>query len=94
MSKKKPGYHLKKIKKGKIGEVSKIQEEVDELKDALDQKNKIMALVELSDLYGSIDLFLKKHFPDLSMNDLKIMSETTQRAFVNGHRKPRDEDDK
>ena len=90
----KNGYHIRKITRGKIGEVSKIKEEIEELEDALEQKNKIMALVELSDLYGAIDLFLKKHFPDTTMKDLKIMSETTQRAFKNGHRKSRGEDDK
>ena len=85
----KEGYHLKKIKRGKIGEISKIQEELDELQDAVDQKNKIMALVELSDMYGAIELYLKKHHPGTTMKDLKIMSKTTQRAFKNGHRQSR-----
>ena len=91
MSKK--GYHLREIPRGEIGEISKIKEELAELEDALEQKNKIMALVELSDLYGSIELFLKKHFPNTSMKDLKIMSKTTQRAFKNGHRKSRSKND-
>lgn len=84
---KKIGYHVRNIKKGKIGEISKIQEELDELKDAIEQKNKIMALVELSDLYGAIELYLDKNFKDTSMKDLKVMSEVTQRAFRNGFRK-------
>ena len=80
------GYHLKEIPKGQVGEISKIKEEILELEDALDQNVKIMALVELSDLYGSIELFLEKHFPDIKMDDLKKMSDVTQRAFKNGRR--------
>lgn len=83
----KPGYHLKKIKKGTLGEISKIREEIEELEDATAQGVKIMALVELADLYGSIELYLKKHHPSISMEDLKKMSEVTQRAFKNGKRK-------
>lgn len=30
----KPGYHIAIIEKGKLGEISKIQEELDEMKDA------------------------------------------------------------
>lgn len=69
-----------------MGEVSKIEEELSELKDALLQDAKIMALVELSDLYGAVELFLTRHFPGVSMEDLKRMSEITQRAFRNGRR--------
>ena len=49
-----PGYHLRKIAKGSPGEASKIKEELEEFLDAVDQGVKIMALVELSDLYGAI----------------------------------------
>jgi hypothetical protein len=84
--KQKIGYHLKEIKKGQIGEISKIKEEIEELEDAMKQDAKIMALVELSDLYGSIELYLEKHFPDVTMEDLKKMSHITQRAFRNGRR--------
>lgn len=55
-----PGYHLTEIKKGINGTVSKIEEEIFELVDALDQKAKIMALIELSDLVGAIELYCKK----------------------------------
>jgi hypothetical protein len=79
-------YHLKKIKKGKIGELSKIQEELDELKDAESQKCKILAMVELSDMYGAMELYAKNKF-DLSMEDIKKMSDITQRAFKSGVRK-------
>jgi len=82
----KKGYHCKEIIKGELGEISKIQEEVDELWDAALQGCKIMELVELSDLYGAIKLYLQKHHPDTSMDDLRTMSEITARAFINGFR--------
>lgn len=87
MSQENPGYHINQIKKGILGEISKIQEEVDELADAQAQGSVIMELVELSDLYGAIELYLKVHHPEITMNDLAIMSKITQRAFQSGHRK-------
>lgn len=81
------GYSLKNIPRGKFGEISKISEEVKELKDAITQDATIMALVELSDLYGAIEGYIKKHFPHVTMEDLKKMSAITGRAFENGHRK-------
>ncbi len=80
-----PGYHIKPIKKGVLGELSKIQEELDELVDAEAQGNKIMAMVELSDLYGALELVAQSY--NVSMDDLKVMSEATKRAFNSGHRK-------
>ena len=56
-----PGYHLTEIPRGKIGDFSKIKEEFLEFCDAVEQKAHIMALVELSDLLGSIKLFLFKN---------------------------------
>jgi hypothetical protein len=87
--KKKPtyGYHKAKIPRGELGEFSKIKEEVLELEDALDQDNKIMALVELSDLYGAIKLYLKKHHKGVKIKDLKTMNDATARSFMMGHRK-------
>lgn len=84
---KNPGYHLSEITRGVLGDSSKILEEVSELIDAEQQNCKIMALVELSDLYGSIEAYLEKHYPNTQMADLKIMSDITVRAFVNGRRK-------
>ena len=81
------GYHLKKIKKGQIGESSKILEEVLELIDSENQKCKIMNLVELSDIYGALELYLHKNFQGIKMEDLKMMSDITQRAFKSGARK-------
>lgn len=80
------GYHLTEIKKGVVGESSKILEEVHELLDAEAQGSKIMALAELSDLYGAIEMYLLQNHPDIEMDDLKIMSQITTRAFENGRR--------
>lgn len=63
--------HLAPIVKGQLGKVSKIEEELAELKDALEQGNPIMALVELSDLYGAMEAYLKENHPNISMDDLR-----------------------
>lgn len=80
------GYHLDSIEKGVNGESSKIQEELDELKDAEKQGVTVMQLVELSDLIGSIELYLEKHFPYVTLDDLIKMKDVTKRAFINGKR--------
>jgi phosphoribosyl-ATP pyrophosphohydrolase len=80
------GYHIRNIKKGSIGEISKIQEELEELLDAKEQGSKIMELVELSDLIGAVELYLEKYHPDIDIQDLIKMSNITKRAFKNGHR--------
>lgn len=85
MQVKNPGYHVTKIKKGKLGEISKIQEELDELKDAKLQKCKIMEGVELADLLGAVEAYAEKNL-NLSLEDLIKMKEVTKRAFVSGRR--------
>lgn len=78
-------YHIKEIKKGVLGEASKIQEELDELNDAIDQDVKIMVHLEMSDLYGALESMAEKQ--GLTMSDLKRMSDVTKRAFRSGERK-------
>ena len=80
------GYHVAEIPKGKIGESSKILEECLELQDAEQQGCKIMALVELTDIYGAIESYLHQNYPGIEMSDLASMSEITKRAFKNGFR--------
>lgn len=81
----KPGYHTVEIPKGVVGEFSKIKEECFELENAIDQDSIVMELVELSDLYGAIEMYIaKKH--RLPMSELKKFSDITRRAFKNGHR--------
>lgn len=77
-------YHLESIPKGVFGEVSKIEEELLELKDAIEQDNKIMIGCELSDLYGAVREYANKY--GLSMRDLEIMADATKRAFDTGYR--------
>lgn len=79
------GYHLQEIPKGVLGEISKIEEELLELKDAEQQGSKIMIMVELSDLYGAIEEYCKKY--NINIDDLKTFSNITKRAFKNGKRK-------
>lgn len=80
-------YHLREIPKGEIGELSKVMEECNEALDAEEQGCSVMVLVELSDMIGAIELYLKKYHPSISLDDLKTMSNITQRAFNSGHRK-------
>jgi hypothetical protein len=82
---KKIGYHLSDIPKGELGTSSKIEEELNELKDAEKQNSKIMMMIELSDLYGALEEYCIR--VGLSINDLKTFSDITKRAFRNGKRK-------
>lgn len=79
------GYHINEIPKGEIGKFSKIYEECLELKDAIEQNSKVMALVELSDLYGAIEEYCKEN--NIEIEEIKRFSDITKRAFKNGHRK-------
>lgn len=79
------GYHKKDIKKGVIGEFSKIQEEVDELIDAIEQDDKILQMCELSDLIGAIECFSLNKF-NLTLGDLIKFSNKTKESFNEGKR--------
>lgn len=78
------GYHLKEINKGQLGNVSKLKEEIEEFEDALVQDCKLMAMVELSDIYGALEALAETY--NLTMQDLAIFSDITKRAFINGVR--------
>ena len=78
------GYHKEHIAKGIIGEFSKIKEEFEELTDAVNQKNKILIICEMSDLIGAIEEFAKKQ--GVSLQDLKDFSDLTKSAFTDGTR--------
>lgn len=82
------GYHLREIQtKGVFGQPSKIREEVEELEESLEQGNRIMALVELSDIYGALAGVAESL--GTNMAELASMSAATQRAFTDGSRKPK-----
>lgn len=79
------GYHIKKIEtKGIYGEPSKIREELEEFEESMEQGNRIMALLELSDIYGALEAIAVKM--NSNMSELRIMSCATKRAFQNGLR--------
>jgi len=78
------GYHTTKITRGTLGEISKLQEELDELKDAEAQGVKILIHCELADLYGALRKYARKY--ELSMKDLEAMATLTEIAFRDGYR--------
>ena len=80
------GYHITEIQRGVLGTSSKIQEELDELKDGEAQGARLLILCELADLVGAIDYHLKINFPGWKMSDLKQMADLTQSAFKEGER--------
>jgi len=85
--KKKLGYHVRDIPKGKVGEPDKIVEEAYEILDAHEQGIRIMAELEMSDLYGALDRYREMYYPELKMKDIERMYRVTRRAFDNGKRK-------
>lgn len=79
------GYHKNIIPEGKFGEFSKIKEEFLEAEDAFENNNPIMLLQELSDLIGAIEGFAKNY--NISLNELIIMKNITEKVFLDGTRK-------
>jgi len=78
-------YHSKEIEKGVLGEFSKIKEEFLEAEDAEMQQNRVMVLLELSDLIGAIELYCTtKH--NITLQDLMKMKDATKSAFQDGTR--------
>lgn len=78
-----PGYHLTPIFKSSCIE-DKILEEAREFEDAILQNNKVMALVELSDLFLAIQQNAEKL--NISLDEIKQMALATNRAFKNKRR--------
>ena len=79
------GYHLTEIKRGEVGEFSKIVEEFNELQDAHCQNSPIMELVEISDLIGAIELYTTNKY-NITLAQVLRMKDATERAFKNGYR--------
>ena len=80
------GYHLRTIPRGEVGELTKVAEELAEALDAEEQAVQVMVILELSDLVGAIELYLEKHQPGITLDDLIKMARVTQRAFRSGAR--------
>jgi len=72
-------FHLRDIKKGILGKSSKIYEELSEYDDSMERGIKIMAHLELSDIYGALESLAETH--NLSMEDLKKMSDVRKDVF-------------
>ena len=80
------GYHKTKIKKGELGKLSKIQEELDELQDAQKQGVRILMLCEIADLIGAIQAYLDNHLEGFKIQDALEMAGLTASAFKEGKR--------
>lgn len=78
------GYHKKEIVKGTLGCLSKILEEVEELKDAYEQECDVLEIIELCDLIGAIEAYAERW--SLSLDDLIKMKDLTKSAFEEGSR--------
>ena len=84
LPKPKYGYHRAKITKGKLGDISKIREEVEELEDAEKQGVRILIMCELADIFGAVRAYALRY--GLKMSDLHAMSKLTRNAFEKGQR--------
>lgn len=76
--KQKYSWHKKTIEKGVYGELSKVLEEYQEAEDALEQKNHLMHLIELSDIVGAVEGIAIKY--GLTLNDLKLFSDKVKES--------------
>lgn len=81
------GYHTREFEKGVYGTVGKIREEWEEFLDAHEQGARVLELCELADLYGAIEGYLETAFPDVRMDDIRMMAEMTRSAFREGKRR-------
>lgn len=79
-------YHTSIIRKAEVGTIDKVIEEALEYVDAQLQNNPVMGLVELSDIIGAVQLLLEANHPEITLDDLIVMSKATRRAFESGHR--------
>lgn len=80
------GYHITPITKGKVGELSKVLEEVNEALDAEQQNCDVIVLLELSDVIGAIESYLELHHPTITIQSLITMKNITKKVFKEGTR--------
>lgn len=78
------GYHVTAIKKSGILSPYKLVEESIEFVDALASGNRIMAMVELSDLYGMVKQMGNRL--NVTIEDIDAMSKATTDAFASKSR--------
>jgi hypothetical protein len=80
------GYHERDIPQGILGDRSKVIEEMTELLDSVEQDNPVMALIEMADLIGALEMHLEKYHPSITLKDLITMKDRTRKAFESGSR--------
>lgn len=78
-------YHTVEIPKGVIGELSKVYEEVEELRDADKQDNPVLILCEIADILGALEEYTQKKY-NIPISDIKKMTDLNKKAFQNGFR--------
>jgi NTP pyrophosphatase (non-canonical NTP hydrolase) len=78
------GYHVTAIKKSGVLSPYKLVEESIEFVDALASGNRIMAMVELSDLYGMVKQMANRL--NVTIEDIDAMSKATTDAFTSKSR--------
>lgn len=81
-------YHKLKIHKHAVGSPYKIQEEFLEYIDSLATGNLVMAVQELSDLYGCIETEIQKF--GMTVQELKVISDLMKEVFDSGTRQSED----
>lgn len=74
-------WHKRQILKGELGELSKIQEEIEEAFDAEEQGQKIMLLIELADIVGAAGLVAEKH--GMTLDDLVAFAKLRSEVMRN-----------
>lgn len=74
-------WHVRDIKKGVLGELSKIQEELEEAADAQEQGQILMLLFELSDIVGACGIMANK-ISGLTLDDLVKFSKLRSEVAI------------
>lgn len=76
---KKSYFHVMPVRQGTYGELSKIQEELDEALDAETRGQKLLLMIELSDIIGAVAGVAERH--GYSLDDLIQFSELRRNVF-------------
>ena len=76
---KKSYFHVMPVRRGTYGELSKVQEELDEALDAETRGQKLLLMIELSDIIGAVAGVAERH--GYSLDDLIQFSELRRNVF-------------
>ena len=75
------GFHIAKIEKGVYGEWSKVEEEIEEIIDALSQNIKPMLLIELCDCLGAVKAYYNLTTPESQYSELLFKLSVTTNKY-------------